>query len=144
MSANVRTLYFTLWLAHPLLEVGIAAFMLQRKMLRQFKFFFAYVLTQLLTFAVLYPTYHWNSGSNLFYLYWVCNALSVTCGFLVIHEIFVDVFRHFHTLRDLGTVLFKWAGLVMLLVAAVVSISSNSTEMLPWMQAVITTQRCLR
>jgi hypothetical protein len=47
-------------------------------------------------------------------------------------------------LRDLGTVLFKWAGLVMLLVAGVVSVSTNSSEMAPWMQAIITSQRCVR
>ena len=64
MSANVRILYFTLWLAHPLLELGIAAFMLKRGMLRQFKFFFGYILTQVLTFAVLYSSYHWGSGST--------------------------------------------------------------------------------
>jgi hypothetical protein len=144
MSANVRILYFTLWLAHPLLELGIAAFMVKRNMLRQFKFFFAYILTQVLTFTVLFSSYHWGNGSTLFYLYWVCNAISVTCGFLVIHEIFVDVFRHFHTLRDLGTVLFKWAGLVMLLVAGVVSVSTNSSDLSPWLQAIITSERCVR
>ena len=144
MSEKVRVLYFTLWLAHPLLEVGIATFMLKRGLLRQFKFFFAYVLTQLLTFAVLFSSYRWGTGTGTFYMYWVCNALSVTCGFLVIHEIFVDVFRHFHTLRDLGTVLFKWAGLVMLLVAGVVSVSTNSSDLSPWLQAIITSQRCVR
>jgi hypothetical protein len=65
-------------------------------------------------------------------------------GFMIIHEVFLDVFRAFHTLRDLGTVLFKWAGLVMLLVAGVVSISTSSSEMTPWMQAIITAQRCVR
>ncbi|HEY1677578.1 MAG TPA: hypothetical protein VGG04_07735 [Candidatus Sulfotelmatobacter sp.] len=144
MSEKVRVLYFTLWLAHPLFELGIASFMLKRGLLRKFKFFFAYVLTQLLTFTVLFSSYHWGSGTALFYAYWACNAISVTCGFLVIHEIFVDVFRHFHTLRDLGTVLFKWAGLVMLLVAGVVSVSTNSSDLSPWLQAIITSQRCVR
>ncbi len=74
----------------------------------------------------------------------MCDALSVAFGFAVIHEVFVDVFRAFHTLRDLGTVLFKWAGLVMLLVAGVVSVSANSSEIAPWMQAIITSQRCVR
>ena len=32
----------------------------------------------------------------------------------------------------------------MLLVAGVVSVSTNSSEMAPWMQAIITTQRCVR
>jgi len=80
----------------------------------------------------------------LFYLYWSFDALTVAFGFAVIHEVFVDVFRAFHTLRDLGTVLFRWAGLVMLLVAGVVSVSTNSSEMEPVVQAVITAQRCVR
>ena len=40
--------------------------------------------------------------------------------------------------------LFKWAGLVMLLVAGVVSVSTNSNDTLPWMQAIMTSQRCVR
>jgi hypothetical protein len=144
MSEQTKLLYYALWILHPVLEVGIATLMLRRGLLRNFKFFFGYILTQLLTFAVVFPAYVWRSYSSLFFLYWCCNAISVAFGFLVIHEIFVDVFRMFHTLRDLGSVLFKWAGLVMLLVAAVVSVSTNSSVMSPLMQAIVTLQRCVR
>jgi len=140
----MKFFYYALWMLHPVLEIGIVALMLRRGLIRPFKFFFAYIITQLFTFCVVFPAFVWHSYSALFYLYWGCNAVSVACGFLVIHEIFVDVFRAFHTLRDLGTVLFKWAGLVMLLVAAVVSVSTNSPQMLPWMQAIVTSQRCVR
>jgi hypothetical protein len=143
MNEKIRLLYYSLWIAHPVLQMGIAAIMLRRGLHRKFKFFFGYVLTQLVTFAVLFPA-TWHSYSASFYLYWICDALSVAFGFAVIHEVFVDVFRFFHTLRDLGTVLFKWAGLVMLLVAGVVSVSTNSSEIAPWMQAIITSQRCVR
>lgn len=134
--------YYALWFAQPALQLGIAALMLRRGLHRQFKFFFGYIATQLVTFGITFPTQ--GRGTTAFYLYWTCSAVSVAFGFGVIHEVFVDVFRSFHTLRDLGTVLFKWAGLVMLLVAGVVSVSSNSTTMAPWMQAITTTQRCLR
>lgn len=144
MSEKIKPFFYVLWVMHPLLQMGIAALMLRRGLIRQFKFFFAYILTQLVTFAVLFPAYVWRSYNAAFYLYWCLNAVSVTFGFLVIHEIFVDVFKSFHTLRDLGTVLFKWAGLVMLLVAGVVSVSTNSSQMPPWMQAIITSQRCVR
>ena len=144
MSDKVKFLYYGLWIMHPLLEAGIALFMLRRGLFRQFKFFFAYIITQLATFAVLFPAFFWRGPSVLFYVYWGCNAVSVTCGFLVIHEVFVDMFKFFHTLRDLGSVLFKWAGLVMLLVAAVVSVSANSPHISPWIQAIITSQRCVR
>lgn len=144
MTGELKYLYYALWIAHPIFQMGIGIFMYRRGILRQFKFFFAYILTQLATFATVFPAYYWHSYSAAFYLSWAFNAVSVTFGFLVIHEVFVDVFRAFHTLRDLGTVLFKWAGLVMLLVAAVVSVSTNSTQLAPWMQAIVTSQRCVR
>jgi hypothetical protein len=143
MSEKMRVVYYALWIAHPVLQMGIVTIMLRRGLHRKFKFFFGYILTQLVTFAVVFPA-AWHSYSALFYLYWACDALSVAFGFAVIHEVFVDVFRVFHTLRDLGSVLFKWAGLVMLLVAGVVSVSTNSSEIAPWMQAIVTSQRCVR
>jgi hypothetical protein len=143
MSEKLKILYYTLWIAHPLLQIAIAGVMLQQNLQRKFRFFFCYIVTQIVTFAIVFPAY-WNSSTACFYLSWSCYAVSVAFGFAVIHEVFVDVFRSFHTLRDLGSVLFKWAGLVMLLVAGVVSVSTNSSEMAPWMQALITTQRCVR
>jgi hypothetical protein len=143
MSEKIKVLYYALWIAHPVLQMGIAAFMLQRGLYRKFKYFFGYILVQLVTFAAVFPAL-WHNYSAAFYIYWICDALSVAFGFGVIHEVFVDVFRAFHTLRDLGTVLFKWAGLVMLLVAGVVSVSTNSSTIAPWMQAIITSQRCVR
>jgi hypothetical protein len=126
MSEQLKPLFYVLWMMHPLFEVGIAALMFRRGLLRQFKFFFMYVIAQLITFAVLFPAYVWRSYYAAFYLYWCLNAVSVACGFLVIHEVFVDVFKSFHTLRDLGTV------------------STNSSEMPPWEQAILTSQRCVR
>ena len=144
MSERTKILYYVLWILHPILLTGIAGFMLRRGLLRNFKFFFGYILTQLLTFGVLFSAFVWRSSESIFQLFWLCNVISVTFGFLVIHEVFVDVFKPFHTLRDLGTVLFKWAGLVMLLVAAVVSVSTNSEVSTPLMQALVTLQRCVR
>ncbi len=143
MSERIRILYYALWFAHPLFLTGVAAVMLKRGLHRKFQYFFGYIITQLVTFAIVYSAYK-HSSSVLFHLYWCCDALSVAFGFAVIHEVFVDVFRAFHTLRDLGTVLFKWAGLVMLLVAGVVSVSTNSPTMSPVLQAIVTSQRCVR
>jgi len=145
MSEKIRVLYYGLWMAHPVFQAGIAALMLRRGLYRKFRAFFGYIVTQLVNFAIVFTAYQHNSSSMVtFYLYWICAAVSVGFGFGVIHEVFVDVFRSFHTLRDLGSVLFKWAGLVMLLVAGVVSVSTNSSDVPPWMQAIITTQRCVR
>lgn len=147
MGDKIKILYYALWIAHPVFQSGIAALMLRRGLHRKFKFFFGYILTQIVMFAIsigiIFPAYRRGSAAAL-YLYWFCTAVSVAFGFGVIHEVFVDVFRSFYTLRDLGSVLFKWAGLVMLLVAGVVAVSASSTTMGPLMQAIITAQRCVR
>src|ERR1700691_4049300 len=144
MSEKIKILYYALWFAQPVLQTVIALAMLRRGQHREFKYFFAYVVTQIVTFAVVFPAWRYNHYSACFYLSWIGTAISVVLGFKVIHEAFLDVFRPFHTLRDLGTVLFKWAGLVMLLVAGVVSVSTRSSDTLPWVQAIMTAQRCVR
>jgi hypothetical protein len=143
MSEKIRILYYALWVAHPVLQTAIAIAMFRRGQHREFKFFFAYIVAQIMTFAVVFPTYRYNY-SAIFYVSWISTAISVALGFKVIHEAFLDVFRPFHTLRDLGTVLFKWAGLVMLLVAGVVSVSTNTSDNAPWVMAIMTAQRCVR
>jgi hypothetical protein len=143
MSEKIRLLYYALWFAQPAIQLVIAAIMIRRGLHKKFKFFFGYILVQLISFCVVYPAYARGSSAS-YYLFWGCEVFSVAFGFAVIHEVFVDVFRVFHTLRDLGTVLFKWAGVVMLLVGVVVSVSANTMNMPPWVQAIITSQRCVR
>jgi len=143
MNEKIRIICCTLWIAHPILQTVIAIVMFRRGQHRQFKYFFAYITAQILSFTVVFPSYFYNY-SAYFYASWFTTAISVVLGFQVIHEAFLDVFRPFHTLRDLGTVLFKWAGLVMLLVAGVVSVSTRSSDIAPWVQAIMTAQRCVR
>ena len=47
--------YYALWIAHPVLQLGVAGFMVQRKLHRKFPVFFAYILSQVLIFAILFP-----------------------------------------------------------------------------------------
>src|ERR1700734_914305 len=142
MSDQFKTIYYALWIAQPVVVTGIAVAMFRRGQYRQFKYFFAYIIAQLVSFGIIFPIRH--NYSAFFYANWISTAINLALGFKVIHEDFLDAFRPFHTLRDLGTVLFKWAGLVMLLVAGVVSVSTNSSDSAPWVEAILTAQRCVR
>jgi hypothetical protein len=133
-----------LWSAHPVLQLGVAGVMVWRKLHRRFPVFFRYVLCQIGIFAVIFPVYLSGSYKPFFYGYWITHAISLVLGFLVIQEIFLDVFQPYHTLKDLGAVLFKWAGLVMLLAAGVVAAASPATSQGPLVEAVLTVQRCVR
>ncbi len=135
-----------LWITHPILESVIAVAMWRTKAHRKFPYFFAYLLSQIGVFASLFPLYH-MAPTDLpvrlaMVLYWIGVAVSLGLGFKVLHEVFLDIFRPFPTLKDLGTVLFRWAGLVMLLVGVVVAASTSSGWSLE--QASVALQRCLR
>lgn len=132
-----------LWISHPALELPLAAAMVWHKLHRKFPVFFAYLVFQVASFAVLFPIHQYGSYTFYFYSYWIKAIISLAIGFKVIHEIFLDVFRPYHTLKDLGTVLFKWAALVMIFVALVVAVASPGGES-PIVLAVITMQRCVR
>ncbi|MGH9501290.1 MAG: hypothetical protein ACRD20_00410 [Terriglobales bacterium] len=144
MTADHQT---ALWIAHPILQLAVAAAMYRYKLHRLFPVFFTYICFQIVAFAVLYPmSSQWvgTSYQMFFWSYWLCAAVNLILGFMVIYEIFLDVFRPYHTLKDLGSVLFKWAALVMSLVAFVVAASSPTGDQGPIVQAVITVTRCVR
>ena len=145
MSLNLHFANMALWLAHPLLQGTLVAIMLWRKLYRTFPFFFAYIAFQIVSFAVTFPLREDRFYRLFFDFYWLTTAVSVVLGFFVIREIFLDVFRPYHTLRDLGSVLFKWAGLVMLMVAGVVAASTrgaSADDLL--VNAILTSQRSVR
>ena len=144
MTPKIQLAYYALWVAHPVLQLSVATTMYVRKLHRTFPVFFAYIVSQILFFLVLFPVFLKGSYSQFFYAYWIFATISLALGFRVIHEIFLDVFRPYHTLSDLGSVLFKWAGLVMVLVAIVVAAAGSLAEEGPLVQAVLTVQRCVR
>jgi len=141
MNSNIQ---LALWVVHPILELLLIGAMLWRRLQRSFPVFFAYIVFQVLNFLVLFPIYRAGSTAAYFDAYWISKAISLAIGFKVIHEVFLDVFRPYHTLKDLGTVLFKWAALVMVLVAIVVTASSQGSIDSPLVQAIIIGQRCVR
>lgn len=144
MDPRTQFATYALWLAHPVLQAVVAGVMYWRKLHRKFPIFFAYILFQFLTFPLLFSIFLRGSYALFFYIYWGWFAISLALGFKVIHEIFLDVFRPYHTLKDLGSVLFKWAALVMLLVAGVVAAASPTAVQGPLVQALGTVQRCVR
>jgi hypothetical protein len=137
-------LQLALWLAHPILQLAVVAAMLRRKQRTVFPVFFWYTLAEIAGFAFLFPIHKWGGYAQYFYAYWFCAAVTLAIGFKVIHEIFLDVFRPYHTLKDLGTVMFKWAGLVMLMAAGVIAAASPASDQGPVVQAIMTMQRSVR
>ena len=143
MTWHSHTVVLYLWCAQPILQSVVAVILWRRKLHKQFPVFFLFLLVQVANFAIIFPLWFADNYTLYFGLFWLGEAVNAVLGFKVIHEIFLDVFRPYHTLKDLGTLLFKWAGVVMLLVSVVVAFS-NSFDQSPLVHAVTTLQRSVR
>lgn len=115
---------YVIWIAGPAMQLVLAAVMLRRGLRRRFPVFFWYVVAQTISFVpqfvcfrISYTAYYWS--------YWAFSFISVTLGFMVIREVFIDLMRPYDYLRDLGDVLFRWASLVLVLVAIVSAVMSS-------------------
>jgi len=136
-------LQLALWIMQPVMLVVLAVVMFRRKLHRDFPFFLAFALAQILIFVVEYPVYRLSAYRIYFCTFWIATALNLIFEFKIIHEIFLDIFRPYHALKDLGTALFKWAALIMVLVSAVL-ISTNPTWTDPIGKSILVLQRCVR
>lgn len=133
-----------LWVSQPVLQAAVAAVVFHRKLHKEFRAFFAYVVIQVVIFCVEFPVFFWSHPTeylNYFDVYWAAAGLNVILSFKIIYEIFLDVFRPYPALKDFGTALFKWAGIVMILVS-VVMIFAGSRAADPLPRSILVVQRC--
>jgi len=137
-------LILAIWVLQAVTQAAIAIVLYRRKLHKEFPAFFAYVIVQIVGFCVQLPIYKYYNGNRIAYfeVYWVGTAIDLVLSFKIIHEIFLDVFKPYHALKDLGTALFKWAALIMVLLSAVL-ISFTSTQD-PMITGILTVQRCVR
>jgi hypothetical protein len=132
-----------LWILQPVLQTVVALVMFRRRLQKEFPVFFALTLAQIVIFAVNFPVYFWASHATYFDVFWISGAISLVFEFKIIHEVFLDAFRPYHALQDLGTALFKWAALIMVLVSVVlISTSPNWND--PLVKTVMIAHRCVR
>jgi hypothetical protein len=132
-----------LWVVQPALQAMVALVVFRRKLHKDFTTFLTFLIAQVAIFAVEYPLYRWGSRDAYFYVYWFSNSLNLILEFKIIHEVFLDIFRPYHALKDLGTALFKWAALIMILVSVVlISISPGWDD--PVANTIMVAYRCVR
>ena len=132
-----------LWISQPILQTIVAVAMFRRRLHKDFRVFFAFTLAQVGLFAINFPVYRLASHATYFDVFWLTYAINLVFEFKIIHEVFLDAFRPYHALQDLGTALFKWAALIMILVSVVlISISPSWND--PMVKTIVVAHRCVR
>ena len=112
--------------------------LVRRKTRTDFPFFFAYCALAagsalaLPLIAALIGT----SSSRYFYIFWVPNLLLMFLEFGIMYEVFASLLKPYPGLLDLGRMLFRWAGLFLLVVAAIAAFATAGSGMIKCIAAV--------
>jgi hypothetical protein len=113
-------LFTYLWVAPHVLLVALAVMIVRRRLVREFPAFFAYTVYEAVQFAVLFTMYHSTVSAQDYTVAWLIGScISVAMRFAVVHEIFSKVFESYPALNGFCTLVFRWATVVLLLVAVV-------------------------
>ncbi len=141
----MSTLANALWLAGPLTQLALIVLMVRNKLRAEYPLFFSLTIFDLLTTVGLYGVYQVSHGGmQYFYAYWTLEAVGVLLSFLVIRELFTNALKPYAALRDLGGMLFIWAGVVLLLGGTVIALSSPGNTSAHIMAAILSAERSVR
>ncbi len=117
--------------------------MLRRRLARTFPQFFGYTAFQVASAGLQFAAFHYSYVSY-FYAYWTLGTLSVVFGFTIIYEVFDHVFRPFMALRGMGSLIFRWAVLVLLLAAFVMAATGPAVRPSLIFSVILTLERSIR
>jgi len=131
------------WVAGPVLELALLACMVRRKLHLVFPRFFSYIAFQILKSGILFFTYRYYE-ENYFDAYWTGNAISVILTVAVMDEILQHVFKEYGGAQNLGSVIFRWACGLLLVLAIVTAFTSQEGSADRVVAVVLTFDRSVR
>ena len=118
------------WVIAIVLQGLLATMMIHRGLARRFPAFFAYTVFEVLLNAFLFTIDHIDSVTNAQYgdAYLAGAAGSAALRFAVVCEIFIQVFRNYPPLKELGEVIFRWATAVLMIFAVLIVANATGLE----------------
>ena len=131
------------WIASCVLAAFLVGFILRKKLNREFPIFFAFLLastvSDITNFVLSFISY-----KAYYYTYWTGTAVTIALGFAVLHEVFKHVFRPYESLRTFGSTLFRWSTVVLLMIGAVMALSSAPATRSPITNYIFTIDRSVQ
>lgn len=117
-------LMYLSWIAGPTLQIVLLGCMVHRKLHTVFPRFFSYIAFQVVKSGFLFFAARY---SDLVYFdaYWTGNAISVILTVTVMDEILHKLFKEYGGPQNLGSMIFRWACGLLVLLAIVTALSTQ-------------------
>lgn len=141
---SISAFQYVLWILPASLQLWLVIVMLRRELRQEYKCFFAYTAFHVVRFVVEFSIFHLASHIAYFFFYWAAGAVSVLLGFAVIYEIFRQSFEPYPGLREVSSNLFHWVALMLVLISAIIAVTSPGEY--PWVPttAILMLERSMR
>jgi hypothetical protein len=136
-------LMYVSWLIGPALQITLLVFMMRRGLRIMFPRFFSYVLFQVVKSGILFVVYRYYDTSY-FDAYWTGNAISVLLGATVMDEILQHLFQQYGGIQNLGSLIFRWACGLLILLSIVNALSTQQGTSERIVSAVLSFDRSVR
>jgi hypothetical protein len=140
MAENLVRIF---WVAAATGLLFLVGLMLRKKLHREFPVFFALVAAEC-TESLLGMILKSVSYKAYYIEYWTLATLITVLGFAVLREVFLHIFRPYDALRNFGKMLFRWSAAVLILIAAVMTVSSSPLTSNPITNFILTLDRSVR
>jgi len=140
MAENLVRIF---WVAAALGLVFLVVLMIRKKLHREFPVFFALVCAEGIDSWLAMPLKA-ISYKAYYVEYWTLAAITTALGFAVLREVFLHIFRPYDALRNFGKMLFRWSAAVLILIAAMMTISSTPMASTPLTNFILTLDRSVR
>jgi hypothetical protein len=140
-----RWIYMYLWIAPAVIQAGLAAMMVHRKLAGRFPAFFIYTVYEVVQCTVLVTLDVMDSVSSSQYAnaYLAGGVISAALRFAVVYEVFGEVFRSYPALQKFGGILFRWATAILMIVAVIMVAYTSGPEMNKFTIAFIIVERTI-
>jgi hypothetical protein len=142
MAENL--LQYFIWLSGVVVGLALIAAMLYKRRRASFPWFFQYIIYQTGVTALLFVVFHAGSYASYYYAYWTTAAVGTILAFCVLHEIFTVAFKPYPSLQQLGSLLFRWGSLVVVIFASVMALSNFNSTVDALTNAIMTMERSVR
>jgi hypothetical protein len=117
-------LKYVLWVAPACLQVVIVVFLFKRGLYGEYPLFFTYTLSHVARFVILFSVYQHGGKQAYRETYLVAEVFDAPLAFAAIYEVFSKVFRAYQGVRKFSEILFRWAFIVLVIVAVLVAAGS--------------------
>lgn len=117
------------------LQIAILVRMYKTGLWRELRMFFAYTLFCVFRTALLVPLREYAGAESSLYMavYAVTMVADTALAFLVIQEVYAGVLHRYEGLRTLSVMIFRWAFMLLVLLAIVIAFAVPATDTDPLM-----------